>query len=51
MDQLRSLTGSTAQAYLAVLVIYYTIAAVLNSFMKAAESAAKTRLGQDPGGS
>ncbi|MGW5398044.1 ectoine/hydroxyectoine ABC transporter permease subunit EhuC [Streptomyces sp. NPDC003952] len=51
MDQLRSLTGSTAQAYLAVLVIYYAIAAVLNSFMRAAESAAKTRLGQDPGGS
>ncbi|AYV25685.1 MULTISPECIES: ectoine/hydroxyectoine ABC transporter permease subunit EhuC [unclassified Streptomyces] len=51
MDQLRSLTGSTAQAYLAILVIYYAIAAVLNSFMKAAESAAKTRLGQDPGGS
>ncbi|MFI5763134.1 ectoine/hydroxyectoine ABC transporter permease subunit EhuC [Streptomyces sp. NPDC051563] len=51
MDQLRSLTGSTAQAYLAVLVIYYAIAAVLNSFMRAAESAAKTRLGQDPRGS
>ncbi|MFI5980577.1 ectoine/hydroxyectoine ABC transporter permease subunit EhuC [Streptomyces sp. NPDC051555] len=51
MDQLRSLTGSTAQAYLAILVIYYAIAAGINSFMKAAESAAKTRLGQDAGGS
>jgi polar amino acid transport system permease protein len=51
MDQLRSLTGSTAQAYLAILVIYYAIAAVLGSLMRTAESAAKTRLGQGTGGS
>ncbi|MFE0601587.1 ectoine/hydroxyectoine ABC transporter permease subunit EhuC [Streptomyces sp. NPDC058892] len=51
MDQLRSLTGSTAEAYLAILVIYYAIAAALNSLMKAVESSAKTRLGQDAGGS
>ncbi|APU43386.1 ectoine/hydroxyectoine ABC transporter permease subunit EhuC [Streptomyces sp. TN58] len=47
MDQLRSLTGSTAEAYLAILVIYYAIAAGMNSLMRATESAAKTRLGQD----
>ncbi|MDX6758262.1 MULTISPECIES: ectoine/hydroxyectoine ABC transporter permease subunit EhuC [Streptomyces] len=47
MDQLRSLTGSTAEAYLAILLIYYAIAAGLNSLMRATESAAKTRLGQD----
>ncbi|APU43281.1 MULTISPECIES: ectoine/hydroxyectoine ABC transporter permease subunit EhuC, partial [unclassified Streptomyces] len=51
MDQLRSLTGNTAQAYLAVLVIYYALAVVLNSLMKAVESAAKSRLGQETGGS
>ncbi|MFI7358914.1 ectoine/hydroxyectoine ABC transporter permease subunit EhuC [Streptomyces avidinii] len=50
MDQVRSLTGNTAQAYLAVLVIYYALAAALNSLMKAVESAAKSRLGQGPGG-
>ncbi|MCY0940458.1 ectoine/hydroxyectoine ABC transporter permease subunit EhuC [Streptomyces antarcticus] len=50
MDQLRSLTGNTAQAYLAILVIYYALAAVLNALMKAVESAAKSRLGQGTGG-
>ncbi|MFF5489906.1 ectoine/hydroxyectoine ABC transporter permease subunit EhuC [Streptomyces virginiae] len=50
MDQLRSLTGNTAQAYLAILVIYYALAAALNSLMKAVESAAKSRLGQGTGG-
>ncbi|WP_371588835.1 ectoine/hydroxyectoine ABC transporter permease subunit EhuC [Streptomyces virginiae] len=50
MDQLRSLTGNTAQAYLAILVIYYALAAALNSLMKAVESAAKSRLGQGAGG-
>ncbi|MFG2489011.1 ectoine/hydroxyectoine ABC transporter permease subunit EhuC [Streptomyces virginiae] len=50
MDQLRSLTGNTAQAYLAILVIYYALAAALNSLMKAVESAAKSRMGQGTGG-
>ncbi|MFJ3966335.1 ectoine/hydroxyectoine ABC transporter permease subunit EhuC [Streptomyces sp. NPDC090036] len=50
MDQLRSLTGNTAQAYLTILVIYYALAAALNSLMKAVESAAKSRLGQGTGG-
>lgn len=46
LQQLRSATGDTRDAYLTLLVIYFVLAYALTLLMNAAERAAKARLGQ-----
>ncbi|MFG2294607.1 ectoine/hydroxyectoine ABC transporter permease subunit EhuC [Streptomyces sp. NPDC048603] len=50
LDQLRSATGDTSTAYLTLLLMYFALAALLSSGMKALESVAANRLGRSTNG-